>query len=767
MTVNELPTIVLGVVNTLNTRAISFDLQFSAATGNPNQYSLVTVAPNVMAGFSPINNALLGSSPIVVPIPPSSENIYSFNIVFKNTITGCASNPTPFDVLVLKENSTIEVTGATSYYFNGLGQGPSTHIKTGSVSSVNYYYSGVGATVYSSSLTPPTAIGNYQVFAILDSDANYNSAISVAFYFSIIPAPSTIVVTGPTSFFYNGKSQGPSSNIKTGSSGAVTYIYEGKDPTIYGPSILAPINAGTYKVMANLEADNNFYGATSASLEFDIQKIKPTLELEDIVKFMGDPTFKIMANSNSNGEILYSLADPNLGVILGDSVSLLGIGISTITVTQAETINYTAAITKSLLTVKPSVPIVENGTYVLGSAGNPLNTNLLINRLPGAKLNFYSEVNGGSPSDIQPLPDIVGIYTFYVSQTINGIEGPRVKYVITILPEIKVRNATYIIGGSKNPTNISSLVTFITKGSKPQWCDKDGNNCTDIAPALPTTAGVTIWCVKAIDTLTGLESSPCVYDTVKMIAPTSVMSITKVASKPLLNSDGTFNLQYKFTLSNLTSELLDSIQVTDDLRKVFVSPITYEIISLKVGNKLTANSSYNGNSEINLLGYQSQLSGFEVDTIILTVKIAPNGYFGAINNTALISGVSPLFGIVGPVDSKDLNNSNNTGSTNPTVSIIPEIDVIIPSGFSPNNDGINDSFVIIRPFNSNVSLEVFNRWGNIVYKNSNYNNDWFGIGVDNFLGQELPDGTYFYVVKIYEKRNNKVKNFNGYLLLKR
>jgi hypothetical protein len=146
--------------------------------------------------------------------------------------------------------------------------------------------------------------------------------------------------------------------------------------------------------MANLEADNNFYGATSASLEFDIQKIKPTLELEDIVKFMGDPTFKIMANSNSNGEILYSLADPNVGVILGDSVSLLGIGISTITVTQAETINYTAASTKSLLTVKPSVPIVQNGTYVLGSAGNPLNTNLLINRLPGAKLNFYSDVNG-------------------------------------------------------------------------------------------------------------------------------------------------------------------------------------------------------------------------------------------------------------------------------------------------------------------------------------------------------------------------------------
>ena len=93
--------------------------------------------------------------------------------------------------------------------------------------------------------------------------------------------------------------------------------------------------------------------------------------------------------------------------------------------------------------------------------------------------------------------------------------------------------------------------------------------------------------------------------------------------------------------------------------------------------------------------------------------------------------------------------------------------IIIPSGFSPNNDGINDNFAIIHPFNSSISLEVFNRWGNIVYKNGNYNNEWYGKGVGNFLGQDLPAGTYYYVVNATDKSNNQVSNFVGYLTLKR
>ena len=77
------------------------------------------------------------------------------------------------------------------------------------------------------------------------------------------------------------------------------------------------------------------------------------------------------------------------------------------------------------------------------------------------------------------------------------------------------------------------------------------------------------------------------------------------------------------------------------------------------------------------------------------------------------------------------------------VEVIVSCDKIkIYNGFSPNNDGINDVFVIegIEKFPNNT-LSVFNRWGNEVMKTKGYKNDWDGT----WNNQILPDGTYFYI----------------------
>ena len=42
---------------------------------------------------------------------------------------------------------------------------------------------------------------------------------------------------------------------------------------------------------------------------------------------------------------------------------------------------------------------------------------------------------------------------------------------------------------------------------------------------------------------------------------------------------------------------------------------------------------------------------------------------------------------------------------------IPKINLIIAGGFSPNNDGVDDKFIILRPWGTTVSLRIFNRWG--------------------------------------------------------
>jgi gliding motility-associated-like protein len=85
-------------------------------------------------------------------------------------------------------------------------------------------------------------------------------------------------------------------------------------------------------------------------------------------------------------------------------------------------------------------------------------------------------------------------------------------------------------------------------------------------------------------------------------------------------------------------------------------------------------------------------------------------------------------------------------------------DLFVPSVITPNNDGKNDYFMISENIDR-VELIIFNSWGNEVYTNGNYLNDWDGR---NNKGMELPNDTYFYILKF---ENGKIKK--GSVLIKR
>ncbi len=72
-------------------------------------------------------------------------------------------------------------------------------------------------------------------------------------------------------------------------------------------------------------------------------------------------------------------------------------------------------------------------------------------------------------------------------------------------------------------------------------------------------------------------------------------------------------------------------------------------------------------------------------------------------------------------------------------------EIFFPNGFSPNEDGISDFYTVFNiPEGVKVSIWFFNRWGDLVYKNENYQNNWEGKCETNLcLGEKLPSGTYF------------------------
>ena len=96
----------------------------------------------------------------------------------------------------------------------------------------------------------------------------------------------------------------------------------------------------------------------------------------------------------------------------------------------------------------------------------------------------------------------------------------------------------------------------------------------------------------------------------------------------------------------------------------------------------------------------------------------------------------------------DLDSTNNTAEA----TTFPDC-LQIPSGFSPNDDNVNDVWEIecLDNYTDN-ELIIFNRWGTIVYKTRNYANDWNGECNQNIVlfekNQVLPIGTYFYMLKL-------------------
>ncbi|MBS2213835.1 gliding motility-associated C-terminal domain-containing protein [Carboxylicivirga mesophila] len=89
-----------------------------------------------------------------------------------------------------------------------------------------------------------------------------------------------------------------------------------------------------------------------------------------------------------------------------------------------------------------------------------------------------------------------------------------------------------------------------------------------------------------------------------------------------------------------------------------------------------------------------------------------------------------------------------------------DIDFYIPEGFSPNGDGINDTFYI-PDFSTyqGISITVVDSWGGIVYENASYQNDWNGIAnKGSKKGQLVPAGTYYYIIAV-EGVDKKITGF--------
>ena len=140
---------------------------------------------------------------------------------------------------------------------------------------------------------------------------------------------------------------------------------------------------------------------------------------------------------------------------------------------------------------------------------------------------------------------------------------------------------------------------------------------------------------------------------------------------------------------------------------------------------------------------------------------------GNVENQASVIGVTALGTTV-----SDFSSATSLSDDEPTVLGIQGCVVDPLSAVSPNGDGDNDVFYVrgIECYSDN-SVLIYNRWGVLVFEREGYNNSdkaFRGIseGRVNVLTNELPEGTYYYVIRYVDSESNGHQKA-GYLYLNR
>lgn len=212
--------------------------------------------------------------------------------------------------------------------------------------------------------------------------------------------------------------------------------------------------------------------------------------------------------------------------------------------------------------------------------------------------------------------------------------------------------------------------------------------------------------------------------------PIGIISCSDLTVSKTVNNESPFvgdQVVFTISVSNTGLDTFNDLLVDESL------PSGFEYISSTVSHGNYNN--LNGDWNIPLL-----LAG-ETATLNVTVKVLSSGDYT--NIVRIIT--------TNPIDFDITNNQAEATAQPSCLTVYNEI--------SPNGDGENDFLLIdcIENFPNN-SISVFNRFGNLVYQVNAYQNDWNGVAnVSGVIGkgEELPIGTYYYILKVDDE------NFEG------
>jgi gliding motility-associated-like protein len=465
----------------------------------------------------------------------------------------------------------------------------------------------------------------------------------------------------------------------------------------------------------NINPDDCNVGNSSGAINFQITGGTPSYDY-DVINTTTNQTYHNQSSNLAAGVYQVYVTDTN-----GCMDSLQNIVINSLngpTLSSSITDVTCAGLQNGdiQITAQPS-----GGTYQWFDANNNmLGNNSSITNLSGGMYVVVYNLNGCISSDTLQVLEPDSLQANYLVNSVTchqGSDGSIAQQQI----QGGVSPYQYAWSNGENAPSVQNL----SAGSY-QVSISDNNGCT-------LSLSFTVTEPSALNIAYTTEPNRCHNDS------TGSIMITSPNESTLYSVSWNNNAYQGFTLSNLPAGTYQAYiintqnQCRDSVTVVLANPdsIIVELVSETIPQCKTANGSIT-------IQVSNANEPYTIEWPLPLVGSGNTGY-GIAHNTTYEINVT---------DDKGCRGRMNYITPECT----PEDSLYIPQFFSPNADGKNDVWEILGlDFYPNLKVQIFNRWGSLVYEKDPYDNTWDGTpNVNLTLGKDkLPPGTYFYHVDVY------------------
>ncbi len=726
--------------------------------GTSSTVSVINTTTNTVVAVIPV-----GTVPLGILVSPDGSKVYVVNNSSSSISVISTATNTVSALITLEANSSPEYiagnTDGSLLYVTNFETNSVSVISTASNSVVSKI--GVGSSPFSISASPDGSklyVSNFSSNNVSVISTSTNTVVAlINVGIGIAPYGITVSPDGSLAYVANSGS-GTVSVINTATNTVIDIITVGTFP--YGISV-SPDGAQVY--VSNYSSNNVSVINTAANT------VTATVKVESRPVSVGN--FIIPGTGCSGVPATFAIEVDPTPVITAGSVTgsisacsgsaSISPGIQQFTVSG---INLTGNITAtappggqfevslaagsgygSVVLLVPSAGVVSNTVVYVRSSYSAAPGNIsgsITLSSPGAT-NQNAAVTGVITASTTPLVSITasandicdGAPVTFTALPVNGGTTPVYEWLLNGI-NAGTNSATFMSSTLTNGDIVSCIMTSNIACSTPSNATSNSITMNVIAPVAPSVS---------IATPTNIicAGSPVTF------TATPINGGAAPVYQWMVNGNNSGTTTSTFTGSAFADGDIVSCSITSNALCATPASATSNSISLKVNLLPVVNSG--GNKTITA-GNSIPLNATATGNIADITWSPATG----LNNIK----------ILGPVASPTVTTTYTltvqttdgcVGTADVTISVLLP-NVSVPNTFTPNGDGINDTWEIKNlDYYLNCTVAIFNRWGQKVYSSIGYGIPWDGT----YHGAALPAATYYYVINL----KNGLKALSGYVVI--